>query len=182
MRAATMNATSPVVWPGCTVAAPASSAFQQPKAGRIKAKPAQRTVRESSSGEGSDWSSRGTSRRPPEPPSSVGDGRARQQAKRHTSGTRGSGGGSGSGSDRILTRKHGARKGPSSRQLVKGSLDGGTPGPDAFQLPLRHLAEQFDVGDRQESFLRLQQRCSRWYSFRGLSSGFPLVSFVCDWL
>ncbi|CAB1103051.1 unnamed protein product [Ectocarpus sp. CCAP 1310/34] len=27
MRAATMNATSPVVWPGCTVAAPASSAF-----------------------------------------------------------------------------------------------------------------------------------------------------------
>ncbi|CAB1117023.1 unnamed protein product [Ectocarpus sp. CCAP 1310/34] len=97
MRAATMNATSPVVWPGCTVAAPASSAFQQPKAGRVKAKPAQRTVLESSSGEDSGWSSAGASRRPPEPSSPACDGQARQQAKRHTSRTRGSGGGSGSG-------------------------------------------------------------------------------------
>ena len=42
-------------------------------------------------------------------------------------------------------------------QQVKRSLDGGATGPEAFQLLLRHLAEQFDVGDRQESFLRLQQ-------------------------
>ncbi|CAB1111858.1 unnamed protein product [Ectocarpus sp. CCAP 1310/34] len=104
MRAATMKATSPVVWPGCTVAAPAPSAFQHPKAGRVKAKPAQRTVRESSSGEDSGWSNAGASRRPPQPSSSACDGRARQQAKGHTIGTRGSGGGSGSGADRSLTQ------------------------------------------------------------------------------
>ncbi|CAB1101694.1 unnamed protein product [Ectocarpus sp. CCAP 1310/34] len=59
MRAATMNATSPVVWPGCAMATPASSAFQKPKAGRVKAKPVQPIVRESSSGEASGWSSAG---------------------------------------------------------------------------------------------------------------------------
>ncbi|CAB1099065.1 unnamed protein product [Ectocarpus sp. CCAP 1310/34] len=170
MRAATMNASSPVVWPPCAVALPASSAFQQPKAGRVKAKPLQPILRESSSGEDSGWSSAGVSRRPPEPSSLAGDDRARQQAKRQTSGTRGKGGGSGSGSDRSLIRKHGARKGPSSRQQVKRSLDGGAPGPDAFQLLLRHLAEQFDVGDRQESVLRLQQF--------GVADGTPFADYL----
>lgn len=42
-------------------------------------------------------------------------------------------------------------------QQVERRLDAGAPGPEAFQLLLRHLSEQFDVGDRQESFLRLQQ-------------------------
>ncbi|CAB1098911.1 unnamed protein product [Ectocarpus sp. CCAP 1310/34] len=64
MRAATMNATSPVVWPGCAVATPAASAFQQPKAGRVKTKPVQPIVRESSSGEDSGWSSARASRPP----------------------------------------------------------------------------------------------------------------------
>ncbi|CAB1105620.1 unnamed protein product [Ectocarpus sp. CCAP 1310/34] len=85
MRAATMNATSPVVWPGCAVATPAASAFQQPKAGLVKTKPVQPIVRESSSGEDSGWSSAGASRPPAEPSSLASNGRARQQAKRHTS-------------------------------------------------------------------------------------------------
>ncbi|CAB1120622.1 unnamed protein product [Ectocarpus sp. CCAP 1310/34] len=78
MRAATMNATSPVVWPGCAVATPASPAFQRPKAGRVKAKPVQPIVRERSSGEDSGWSCAGASPPPPEPSSLAGNGRARQ--------------------------------------------------------------------------------------------------------
>ncbi|CAB1108699.1 unnamed protein product [Ectocarpus sp. CCAP 1310/34] len=73
-----MNATSPVVWPGCAVATPASPAFQQPKAGRVKARPVQAIVRESSSGEDSGWSSTGAACPPPEPSSLAGNGRARQ--------------------------------------------------------------------------------------------------------
>ena len=42
-------------------------------------------------------------------------------------------------------------------QQVKRRLDDGATGPEAFTLLLRLLSEQFDVGDRQESFLRLQQ-------------------------
>ncbi|CAB1100713.1 unnamed protein product [Ectocarpus sp. CCAP 1310/34] len=79
MRAATMNLTSPVVWPGCAMATPASPAFQQPKTGRVKAKPVQPiVVLESSSGEDSGWNSAGASRPPPEPSSLAGNGRARQ--------------------------------------------------------------------------------------------------------
>ena len=42
-------------------------------------------------------------------------------------------------------------------QQVTRSLDAGSSGPEAFAQLLRLLAGQFDAGDAQESFLRLQQ-------------------------
>lgn len=49
------------------------------------------------------------------------------------------------------------------------SLDGGATGPEAFQLLLRHRADNFDVGDRQESSFRLQQF--------GVADGAPFADY-----
>ena len=53
---------------------------------------------------------------------------------------------------------------------VGRALDQGSSGPDAFKLLLRRLAEQFDQGDSQESFLRLQNF--------GVSDGTPFSDYL----
>ncbi|CAB1106330.1 unnamed protein product [Ectocarpus sp. CCAP 1310/34] len=170
MRAATMNATSPVVWPGCVVATPASPAFQQSKAGRVKAKPVQPIVRESSSAR----TRAGVPRERLAPPRSHLHWRAMAGHGSRPSATRA--GLVAREADRALVQtgvspgSTALGKGPSSKQQVKRSLDGEAPGPDAFQLLLRHLAEHFDVGDRQESFLRLQQL--------GAADGIPFADYL----
>ena len=55
-------------------------------------------------------------------------------------------------------------------EQVRRELDQGSSGPSAFRLLLRLLADQFDSGDNQESFLRLQ-------SF-GVSDGTPFSTYL----
>ncbi|CAN0445490.1 unnamed protein product, partial [Ectocarpus fasciculatus] len=82
MRRATLHASSPVVWPGCGAAVLGMDGFAVPK-GRKKSSKAT-----GSSGDESGWSSTGASRPPKERAAAGGDGRSRQSAKRHTSGSR----------------------------------------------------------------------------------------------
>ncbi|CAB1100852.1 unnamed protein product [Ectocarpus sp. CCAP 1310/34] len=157
-----------VVWPGCHRSAPPPVPAFEDFTTKKKA-PVKSGGRGSGGGDSGDSDSshlRGSTssnRGRAQPSSSASSSSERADKKgvkkksrtsRPSSDTAG-GASSDSGSERSLPRK--TSSGRISRQQVKRRLDDGATGPEAFTLLLRLLSEQFDVGDRQESFLRLQE-------------------------
>ncbi|CAB1107715.1 unnamed protein product [Ectocarpus sp. CCAP 1310/34] len=168
LRAAHGNATDPVVWPGCYRSAPPPVPAFEDFTSKKKA-PVKSGGRGGSGGDSGDTdishlrgsTSSHCGRAQASLSASSSSERAdktgvkkKSRTSRPSSDTAG-GASSDSGSERSLLRK--TSSGRVSRQQVKRRLDDGATGPEAFTLLLRLLLEQFDVGDRQESFLRLQQ-------------------------